>query len=446
MNRAGFLRLFVIALIGATLAGCEPGMESTPSSDSQETTPVITSTPGKKAPATTEEATSSPSPAPSTTPVAQRRTITVTSVDDSGTTEEATRSPSPTPSTTPVPQGKRITVTSVDDSGAGTLRQALLDAEVGDIVIFTSTVFPPANPVSLVLRSGLPPIRQGYLTIDASDAGVILDGSQVGGEWTPGIELDSNYNTVFGLQVVHFTGPGVLINPGARFNTVGGDRSIGSGLLGQGNLFGDTSDGIAIMGSDNRIAGNLIGTDITGTGNMGNRGTGVLLWGDASRNIIGPENIIACNGSDGGGGGGVELRGVDVQGNVITENSIHDNASAGIFHNVDDGIVSALPVAPIILEFDIAAGLAEGVACPLCSVEIFSTSSKDGEIFEGQVVADHSGNFTLSKGTGFSGPWLTATSRSADENTSAFSAPTVASGEPLQIQSNSTNPRNYKVR
>lgn len=351
--------------------------------------------------------------------------------------------PTSTPTATPMPQGKTITVTSVEDSGTGTLRQALLDAKVGDSIIFAPTIFPPANPASIVLRSGLPQIGQGHVTIDASDAGVVLDGSQAGGEWTAGIEVSSSFNTVSGLQVVHFTGPGVLINPEAGFNTIGGDRNVGSGLLGQGNLFGDTSDGIVIMGSDNHVAGNLIGTDITGTGDKGNRGTGVLLWGDASRNVIGPENIIAYNGVD--AGGGVEIRGVDAQGNLITENSIHDNASVGIFHNITDGIVSKLPVTPVILAFDIAAGLAEGLACPLCSVEIFSTNSKDGEVFEGQVVADDSGNFSLDKGTSFSGPWLTATSHSADENTSAFSAPMVYSAQSLQIQSNNTNPRSILV-
>lgn len=384
-----------------------------------------------------------PTAVPATsTPVPPTATPEPMSTPELLATPEPTPTPMPPtamPSATPMPQGKTITVTSVEDSGTGTLRQALLDAEAGDTIIFAPAIFPPENPASIVLRSGLPPIRQRYLTIDASSAGVILDGSQVGGEWTPGIELDSNYNAVFGLQVVHFTGPGVLINPGARFNTIGGDRSSGSGLLGQGNLFGDTSDGVAIMGSDNHIAGNLIGTDITGTGDMGNRGTGVLLWGDASRNIIGPENTIAYNGVD--AGGGVEIRGIDAQGNVITENSIYDNASVGIFHNIDDGIVSVVPVAPIILEFDIAAGLAEGLACPQCSVEVFSTSSEDGEVFEGQLVTDDSGNFSLDKGTSFSGPSLTATSRSVDENTSAFSAPTANSAQPLRTQSNNTNPR-----
>lgn len=392
MNKTGFLRLFVIAFMVSTLISCKPAMESTPGSS------------------------------------------------PSDTTKAATSLPSPIPSTTQFPQGNTITVTSIDDSGDVSLRQALLDAKAGDTIIFDPASFPPENPVVITLKSGLPPIHQGYLTIDASNAGVILDGSQAGGEWTPGIELSSNYNSIFGLQVVHFTGPGILINPDSGFNTVGGDRRIGSGLLGQGNLFSDTSDGIAIMGSGNTIAGNLIGTDITGIGNMGNRAPGIFLEGDASLNIIGPGNIIAYNGIN-GSGGGVEIRSVNAQGNVITKNSIRENNSAGIFYNISQGISTALPVVSIILDFDIATGVAEGITCPQCIVEIFSTSSQDGGIFEGQVIADDNGNFAFHKDASFSGPWLTATSQAKGENTSAFSAPTTTSAQSLHIQSNNTNPR-----
>jgi hypothetical protein len=328
------------------------------------------------------------------------------------------------PAPTSTPESRTLIVTRVEDSGPGTLRQAILDAEAGDTITFDPEVFPPENPASVALSSGLPAINQGNLTIDASDAGVILDGSLAGGVWTAGIELASNDNIIYGLQVVHFTGPGILINPDARFNTVGGDRSIGSGFLGQGNLFSDTSDGVAINGSDNTIAGNLIGTDITGTGNLGNRAPGVFLEEDASRNIIGPDNIIAYNGID--GGGGVEIRSVAAQGNVITGNSIHDNSDAGITYNIGEGISTAFPVLPVILDFDIAAGGAHGVACPLCVVEIFSTDTQDGKIYEGAVTADASGTFSFRKGRALTGPFLTATSSGPGLNTSEFSLPTPA--------------------
>jgi hypothetical protein len=64
-------------------------------------------------------------------------------------------------------------VSSADDSGSGTLRQALLDAQVGDIITLDPIVFPPASPVTSLFQQ-FAVIRQGYLTIDASNSGVVL--------------------------------------------------------------------------------------------------------------------------------------------------------------------------------------------------------------------------------------------------------------------------------
>jgi len=333
---------------------------------------------------------------------------------------------------TPFPQGKNITVTSAADSGSVTLRQALLDAQPGDTITFDSNVFPPENPTVIKLMSGLPSIYQGYLTLDVSNAGVILDGSQAGEGWIPGIIIESEHNIIQGLQVIHFSGPGILLNSSARFNLVGGDRSIGSGPLGQGNLFSDTSDGVGILGSDNTVTGNLIGTDITGLGKLGNKAPGVFLDGNASRNVIGPNNIIAYNGTV--GGGGVEIRSVNALANVITANSIHDNSFSGIYYNISNGAQAVLTLPPVILDFDLAAGLAKGIVCPYCSVELFSTSARDGEEFEGSATADQYGDFSITKDQAFAGPALTATSRSADSNTSAFSAPTSELRRSLTLQ------------
>ena len=46
-------------------------------------------------------------------------------------------------STAQIPTGETILVTSVEDSGAGSLRQAILDAQAGDTITFDPLVFPP---------------------------------------------------------------------------------------------------------------------------------------------------------------------------------------------------------------------------------------------------------------------------------------------------------------
>lgn len=76
--------------------------------------------------------------------------------------------------------GSPCIVNSTADSGSGTLRECLTLAASGDAVTFDTGTFPPASPATIALASGLPEVTQGNLTIDASDAGVILDGSGVG--------------------------------------------------------------------------------------------------------------------------------------------------------------------------------------------------------------------------------------------------------------------------
>ncbi len=360
-------------------------------------------------------------------------------------------SPTPVPPTstiTPIPKGKTIIVTSAEDSGPGTLRQVLMDATAGDFITFDAIAFPPTDPLAIELKSGLPPITQGYLTLDASNAGVILDGSQAGSDYVAGIVINSKHNTIKGLQVVHFSGPGIRLNARASLNVIGGDRSAGHGPLGEGNLFSDNSDGVAIWGSDNQIVGNLIGTDVTGNGKMGNRGPGVSLEENASRNTIGPNNVIAYNGTSGDwAGGGVEIRSLQANANNTTTNSIHDNSvlAPGIYYNINDAAQGTYSTPPIILDFDLASGTVGGMTCKDCVVEIFSTDTKDGKIYEGTVTANQNGNFSFDKGQALSGPSLTTTTRSPSSNTSEYSIPTSGLRRILAFQKQNDDPRSLLV-
>ena len=115
------------------------------------------------------------------------------------------------------------------DSGPGTLRQALLDAQDGDTITFDPTVFPPTAPVTISITSPLPHIYANNLLLDASNAGVILDGSQLPGDWEAGLQIVSSQgNTIRGLQISNFSGPGIAISGEASHNVIGGDRSIGT--------------------------------------------------------------------------------------------------------------------------------------------------------------------------------------------------------------------------
>ena len=383
----------------------------------------------------------------------------------------------PTPE--PFSSGKIFIIKSVADNGSGSLRQAMLDARRGDLITFDPSIFPPNSPTPIILTSSLPEISQGNLTIDASNAGVILDGSQVTGN---GLSISSNSNTIRGLQIIGFSDAGIGLFGGAKFNVIGGDPIIGIGLLGQGNLLsgngdfgiglwntgtsyntiqgnligvglgttttlGQSRDGIHSNGADNNliinnvvggndsgiylccvangnniVTTNIIGTDASGENDLGNHSAGIIL-DRTSFNIIGPNNIIAYN-----FGQGISLWD-EASFNTITKNSIYNNGEQGIYL----ANPNRLP-APIIFDFDLQGGSLAGVTCANCIVEVFSDYAEEGAFFEDQTVADNTGFFTINTGVNFTGPHLTATATDSNGTTSNFSAPTSGTNRILTLQ------------
>jgi len=100
------------------------------------------------------------------------------------------------PPTTSSTTADTIVVTSSADSGPGTLRQSLLEARAGDTITFDPVVFPLEDPASIMLESVLQDIDQGNLMIDASNAGVVLDGSTITGSDRYGFQVLSDGNTI----------------------------------------------------------------------------------------------------------------------------------------------------------------------------------------------------------------------------------------------------------
>jgi parallel beta-helix repeat protein len=234
-----------------------------------------------------------------------------------------------------------VTVTSILDSGPGTLRQALLDAGSGDRIIFDPAVFPPANPQTITLQSELPPLAQGQLTLDASDAGVILDGSLLTGA-ANGLLITSDGNIVRGLQILHFSSGsfsgsgersvGVHIVMG-RYNVVGGDRAKGKGPTGQGNVISNNDVGIVIHADvgpsypmSNTIVGNLVGTDASGMGPLGNF-IGIQIEDAASNNTVGGAGPGERNVISGSLDRGIQIIGGGVFRNQVVGNYIGTNIS-----------------------------------------------------------------------------------------------------------------------
>jgi hypothetical protein len=246
------------------------------------------------------------------------------------------------PTRAPTPTVQPIIVTSAEDSGPGTLRQAILDAVPGDIITFDPLVFPPDRPTSIFPRntasnSALPNLSQGGVTIDASNAGVILDGSSTQGS-ANGLEVYSDGNTVMGLQVINFGAQGITVCGGSH-NVVGGDTNIDSGPLGQGNLIRDNG-GIGLdLCSDNTSFNVIRGNVIDNNGHVG-----VVIEAGPRDNVIGPDNTITNN-----RGGGVEIGSLQAINNTITASIIYGNGRPGIWYNIGDAAPFTYSTPPVIL-------------------------------------------------------------------------------------------------
>ncbi len=160
-----------------------------------------------------------------------------------------------------------LVVTSAEDSGEGTLRACLTNLREGTVITFDPAVFPANRPATIRLQSPLPVVTRAYVTIDASNAGVILEGSDLSDGY--GIEVQSAHFTVMGLQLYHFPLTGIQVD--GDYCKIGGDRNIGTGPVGQGNVSsGNGLYGIRVGGWYGVVSGNLTGVDLSGQKAMPN--------------------------------------------------------------------------------------------------------------------------------------------------------------------------------
>jgi hypothetical protein len=130
---------------------------------------------------------------------------------------------------------------------------------------------------------------------------------------------------------------GVSISQGASDNAVGGVVAAARNLISGNGL-----DGVGIFDSGtstNAVAGNYIGTDVTGARALGNSGDGVFLGATASGNVIGGAapgvaNVISGNRHD-----GVVIRGAGTTANGVGGNFIGTDATGTkALGNLIDGV------------------------------------------------------------------------------------------------------------
>ena len=245
-------------------------------------------------------------------------------------------------------------VTTPADAGAGSLRQAILDANAHpgpDTILFS---IPGAAPHTIAPLSALPAITEALL-IDAPTTGncagaaptIEIDGVSAGA--TSGLVGTAAGITIRGLSITRFAQYGITLTDGgvvecsylgvgptgaARGNTLGGIR-----LTGSGNTIGGATSavrnvisanagyGVRIEGpGGNFVQGNFIGTNAAGTADLGNATEGVSIFQSPNNTVggltaipgTGVGNVLSGNNTD-----GVRVEGhLNATGNVIQGNII----------------------------------------------------------------------------------------------------------------------------
>lgn len=237
-----------------------------------------------------------------------------------------------------------LVVSTLADAGAGSLRQAIINANAagGDSEITFSvagTIRVGATALPAVLApgtvidattapgyAGAPVVRidfentagltlaasasdsqiLGLSLVDASGAGVtiaasdtIVNGNYIG-LWGDGSTVEANH------------GDGILVVAGADGNIIG-TGSLSTFVLAN-VISGNRGNGVTIAGGTaNTVAANYIGTDVTGTSPRSNWGNGIQLTAGAAGNLIGG---VVSGGNDPTDG----VFYVPPQGNLISAN------------------------------------------------------------------------------------------------------------------------------
>ena len=152
----------------------------------------------------------------------------------------------------------------------------------------------------------------------------VIQGNYIGTDLTGTVDLGNGVN-------------GISISQGSGGNLVGGTT------LGAGNLIsGNGEFGVIIVdpGSDgNRIQGNWIGTDITGTLDIGNSSVGVVIGAGASDNLVGGTEPGARNLISGNDSAGVHFDTISSTGNRVEGNYIGTDITGTLaLGNVYEGV------------------------------------------------------------------------------------------------------------
>ncbi len=260
-----------------------------------------------------------------------------------------------------------FSVTTLSDSGAGSLRQAILDAN--STAGFDTIGFSIAG--TIMLTSGaLPTVADG----------VKIDGTSAPGYSAPDPEVQIDFNnfgglvlngkaagsTVEGLSLVDAKADGLTLN-GTKYATISNDfigldmdgetaeanRGNGVTLMNASNniieanvISANQKNGVYLSGSStNTFDSNQIGIDMAGLVGMGNGANGIVLTAKSNSNIVGSSHGNLISGNDANGvliNGGSTLNSVSHNGiglNATQESALGNTLDGVKIQNANGNII-----------------------------------------------------------------------------------------------------------
>ncbi len=195
-------------------------------------------------------------------------------------------------------------------------------------------------------------------------AGVFIDNGGATGNTIEGNYIGTDVSGSFAIPN-SIMGVGIGYTPGsnttASFNTIGGSAGLTSGgsCTGACNLIsGNGQDGVYLVGAGgNQVAGNFIGTDVSGTRNIHNTLDGVGINGSPNNTIglSGAGNVISSNGDN-----GVIVAG-GATGNRIQYNNLGEGSSGNSLGNAGAGVAVASGIDTAILNNNINFNVGLGI-------------------------------------------------------------------------------------
>jgi parallel beta-helix repeat protein len=261
-------------------------------------------------------------------------------------------------------------VTNTNDSGAGSLRQAITNANADPDLNLISFNIPGAGvktiaPASAFSNITSPVVIDGLTQTGATCTAPLieLNGTNAGGG-LDGLLISAGNSLVQGLVINRFSGDGISLitngNNTIKCNRIGtnaaGNTDLGNGANGillssssfntiqDNTISGNALSGIRLVtSSSNVVQGNIIGLSSDGLTKIANSG-GIAFFTSGSSNVIGGTTAAKRNIISGNTGAGVSLRDAAVNNNTIQGNYIGVNptGSGSGFGNTTDGIQISL--------------------------------------------------------------------------------------------------------